>query len=93
MKVIDNNNVDPNADRLTNRDLAIAAYSLTELYNAYVYALENESYKETMTLEEMEETVHSIQSAQIKFSAILQATQAEHQTDEATDGDDSESKD
>jgi len=92
MKVIDNNTTNPDADKLTNRDLAIAAYSLTELYNAYVYALENESYKETMTLEEMQETVHSIQSAQIKFSAILQATQAEYQTDEA-DGEDGESQD
>lgn len=92
MKVIENNTINPDADRLTNRDLAIAAYSLTELYNAYVYALENESYKETMTLEEMEETVRSIQSAQIKFSAILQATQAEFQ-DENIDGDDGESQD
>ena len=89
MKVIENNTTNPDADKLTNRDLALAAYSLTELYNAYVYALENESYKETMTLEEMEETVRSIQSAQIKFSAILQATQAEFR-DENIDGDDSE---
>lgn len=89
MKVIDNNNVAPDADKLTNRDLALAAYSLTELYNAYVYALENESYKETMSLEEMEETVRSIQSAQIKFNAILQATQAQYQNEDA-DGDDGE---
>ncbi len=92
MKVIENNTTNPDADKLTNRDLALAAYSLTELYNAYVYALENESYKETMTLEEMEETVRSIQSAQIKFSAILQATQAELQN-ENIDGDDGEGQD
>jgi|9_EtaG_2_1085328.scaffolds.fasta_scaffold27551_5 hypothetical protein len=88
MKVIDNNNVAPDADKLTNRDLALAAYSLTELYNAYVHALETESYKETMTLEEMQETVHSIQSAQIKFNAILQATQAQYKTEEAEEDND-----
>jgi len=88
MKVIDDNNVAQNSNRLTNRDLAIAAYSLTELYNAYMYALENETYKETMSLEEMEETVDSIQSAQIKFNAILQATQAQYKTEETEEDND-----
>jgi len=71
------NNTDNN--KLTNRDLAMAAYSLAQLHNVYVNALNDGSYENEMTREQMEETVESIRSAHVKFDAILQATQAEYE--------------
>ena len=43
MKVIDN---ETGTAKLTHRDLALAAYSLAELHNVYVHALDEESYNE-----------------------------------------------
>jgi hypothetical protein len=60
--------------KLTNRDLALAAYSLAELHNMYLRALEEQSYSEEMTKEQMEETIENIRLAHVKFDAILEAT-------------------
>ena len=69
MEVINDNNT-----RLTNRDIALAAYSLAELHNLYLRALEDESYGEDMTKQQMEETIDRIRLAHIKFDALLELT-------------------
>ncbi len=79
MEILKNNN---DSDKLTNRDLAMAAYSLAQLHNVYVNALNDGTYEGEMSREQMEETVESIRSAHIKFDAILQATQAEYESKE-----------
>ena len=83
MEII-NNNTD--TDKLTNRDLAMAAYSLAQLHNVYVDALNNGSYEGQMTREEMEKTVESIRVAHIKFDALLQATQSAYEGQNEEDG-------
>tara|TARA_B100001113_G_C20574805_1_gene390576 strand:+ start:217 stop:480 length:264 start_codon:yes stop_codon:yes gene_type:complete len=76
--------------RLTQGDLALAAYSLAQLHNAYLDSLERGDYKEEMTEEQMHTSIQSIHTAHAKFDAILSAMRIDN---EATAGDDSESKD
>lgn len=70
MEVINDNN----DGRLTNRDLALAAYSLAEMHNLYLRALESGEYGEDMTKEQMEETIERIRLAHTKFDALLKLT-------------------
>jgi len=63
-----------NDTRLTNRDLALAAYSLAEMHNLYLRALETGEYGEDMTKEQMEETIDRIRLAHTKFDALLKLT-------------------
>tara|TARA_R100000482_G_scaffold111285_1_gene53637 strand:+ start:252 stop:542 length:291 start_codon:yes stop_codon:yes gene_type:complete len=65
---------DNNDGRLTNRDIALAAYSLAEMHNLYLRALENGEYGEDMTREQMEETIDRIRLAHTKFDALLKLT-------------------
>ena len=72
-----------NDTRLTNRDLALAAYSLAELHNLYLRALESGEYGEEMTKDQMEETIDRIRLAHTKFDALLKLTsEAAEQQDE-----------
>ena len=72
-----------NDTRLTNRDLALAAYSLAEMHNLYLRALETGDYGEDMTKEQMEETIDRIRLAHTKFDALLKLTsEAAEQQDE-----------
>ncbi len=72
-----------NDTRLTNRDLALAAYSLAEMHNLYLRALETGEYGEDMTKEQMEETIDRIRLAHTKFDALLKLTaEAGEQQDE-----------
>ena len=72
-----------NDTRLTNRDLALAAYSLAEMHNLYLRALETGEYGEDMTKEQMEETIDRIRLAHTKFDALLKLTsEAAEQQDE-----------
>lgn len=72
-----------NDTRLTNRDLALAAYSLAEMHNLYLRALETGEYGEDMTKEQMEETIDRIRLAHTKFDALLKlTTEAGEQQDE-----------
>lgn len=76
MEVINDNN----DGRLTNRDLALAAYSLAEMHNLYLRALESGEYGEDMTKEQMEETIERIRLAHTKFDALLKlSTEAAEQ--------------
>ena len=70
MEVINDNN----DGRLTSRDLALAAYSLAEMHNLYLRALESGEYGEDMTKEQMEETIERIRLAHTKFDALLKLT-------------------
>ncbi len=87
MKVIENN---AETTKLTNKDLAIAAYSLAELHNAYLASYEDADYEGTMTKEEMQETIESIRVAHVKFDALIQTTEADFQRQQAQAADDTE---
>tara|TARA_R110000823_G_scaffold18970_3_gene58923 strand:- start:504 stop:770 length:267 start_codon:yes stop_codon:yes gene_type:complete len=87
MKVIENNT---ETTKLTNKDLAIAAYSLAELHNAYLASYEDADYEGTMTKEEMQETIESIRVAHVKFDALVQTTEASFQQQQAEVTDDTE---
>ena len=71
-----------NDTRLTNRDLALAAYSLAELHNVYLRAYNEGSYGEEMNKEQMEETIERIHLAHAKFDALLQLTEANQPQEE-----------
>ena len=79
MKVIDN---ETETAKLTHRDLALAAYSLAELHNVYVRALDEESYNEEMNKDQMEETSEHIRTAHVKFYAILQSVKPSEDDDD-----------
>ena len=73
--------------RLTQGDLAIAAYSLAQLHNAYLDSLEKGDYEEEMTEEQMHQSIQSIHMAHAKFSAIITAMQHDNETtEEEADG-------
>ena len=73
MKVIENNT---ETTKLTNRDLALAAYSLAELHNVYLNSYESGDYESEMTKEQIEETMASLHMAHVKVDAIRQAIEA-----------------
>ena len=75
-----------NDTRLTNRDLALAAYSLAELHNLYLRALESGEYGEDMTKDQMEETIDRIRLAHIKFDALLKLTAEVGEQQDEEDG-------
>jgi len=81
---------------LTNGDLAIAAYAISQCFNAYLESYEREDYEE-MTKEQMESSMNALQSSFAKFDALVQVLQKNgedaSELDQATDGDDSESQD
>ena len=75
-----------NDTRLTNRDLALAAYSLAEMHNLYLRALETGEYGEDMTKEQMEETIDRIRLAHTKFDALLKLTTETAEQQDEEDG-------
>jgi len=81
---------------LTNADLAIAAYAISQCFNAYLESYEREDYEE-MTKEQMESSMNALQSSFAKFDALVQVLQKSGEdasdTDQAADGEDSEGQD
>ena len=65
-------NEEQNAPRLTQADLAIAAFALAETFNAYLSRYEEEDYGE-MSKEQYESSLNSLRMAFGKFDAICQA--------------------
>ena len=65
-------NEEQNAPRLTQADLAIAAFALAETFNAYLVRYEAEEF-EDMTKEQYEGSLNSLRMAFGKFDAICQA--------------------
>ena len=58
--------------RLTQQDLAIAAFALAETFNSYLARYEAEQFEE-MTKEQYEGSLNSLRGAFAKFDAICQA--------------------
>ena len=65
-------NEEQNVPRLTQADLAIAAFALAETFNAYLARYESEEF-EDMTKEQYEGSLNSLRMAFGKFDAICQA--------------------
>ena len=83
---------------LTNADLAIAAYAISQCFNAYLESYEREDYEE-MTKEQMQSSMESLQASFVKFDSLVKMLQenakekADLDEDDDGHGDDSESKD
>ena len=58
--------------RLTQQDLAIAAFALAETFNTYLTRYQAEQFEE-MTKEQYEGSLNSLRGAFAKFDAICQA--------------------
>ena len=55
---------------LTQGDLALAAYALSEVFNSYLTQYNEEDYGE-MTKEQMESSMTNLRTAIIKFDSLL----------------------
>ena len=55
---------------LTQGDLAMAAYALSEIFNSYLTQYEEEDYGE-LSKEQMEESMNSLRTAFVKFDSLL----------------------
>lgn len=91
MEVTNEQNTD--TPLLTNGDLAIAAYAISQCFNAYLESYEREDYEE-MTKEQMESSMNALQQSFAKFDALVRVLQEKGEDasdlDQSTDGDDSE---
>ena len=91
MEVTNEQNTD--TPLLTNGDLAIAAYAISQCFNAYLESYEREDYEE-MTKEQMESSMNALQQSFTKFDALVRVLQEKGEDasdlDQSTDGDDSE---
>tara|TARA_B100000287_G_scaffold36124_2_gene33246 strand:+ start:1512 stop:1790 length:279 start_codon:yes stop_codon:yes gene_type:complete len=65
-------NEEQNVPRLTQADLAIAAFALAETFNAYLARYEEEDFGD-MTKEQYESSLNSLRMAFGKFDAICHA--------------------
>lgn len=72
MEVTNEQNTD--TPLLTNGDLAIAAYAISQCFNAYLESYEREDYEE-MTKEQMESSMNALQTSFAKFDALVQVLQ------------------
>jgi hypothetical protein len=68
---------------LNQGDLALAAYSLAQLHNAYLDSLERGDYEGEMTKEQMEASIRSIHMAHTKFDAIIRSMQKDGETQQS----------
>ena len=66
------NDEQTNTPRLTQQDLAIAAFALAETFNSYLARYEAEDFGE-MNKEQYEGSLNSLRAAFGKFDAICQA--------------------
>lgn len=94
MEVTNEQNTD--TPLLTNGDLAIAAYAISQCFNAYLESYEREDYEE-MTKEQMESSMNALQQSFAKFDSLVKVLQAKGEDasdlDQSTDGDDGDSQD
>lgn len=65
-------NEEQEAPRLTQGDLALAAFALAETFNAYLEKYEEEDYGD-LSKEQYESSMNSLRLAFTKFDAILKA--------------------
>jgi hypothetical protein len=59
---------------LTNGDLAIAAYAISQCFNAYLESYEREDYEE-MSKEQMETSMNALQTSFAKFDSLVKVLQ------------------
>jgi len=55
---------------LTQGDLAMAAYALSEIFNSYLEQYQEEDYGE-LSKEEMESSMNNLRTAFVKFDSLL----------------------
>ncbi len=72
MEVTNEQNTD--TPLLTNGDLAIAAYAISQCFNAYLESYEREDY-EDMTKEEMQTSMNALQQSFVKFDSLVKVLQ------------------
>jgi hypothetical protein len=81
---------------LTNGDLAIAAYAISQCFNAYLESFEREDYEE-MTKEQMQSSMDALQTSFVKFDSLVRMLQESgkdaSEMDQNPDGDVDESQD
>jgi hypothetical protein len=81
---------------LTNGDLAIAAYAISQCFNAYLESYEREDYEE-MSKEQMETSMNALQTSFAKFDSLVKVLQESGQDaseiDQQPKGDVDESQD
>lgn len=81
---------------LTNGDLAIAAYAISQCFNAYLESYEREDY-EDMSKEQMETSMNALQTSFAKFDSLVKVLQESGQDasemDQQTSGEIDESQD
>ena len=67
---------------LTQGDLAIAAYALSEVFNSYLEHYEQEEYGE-LSKEQMETSMNNVRLTFIKFDSMLKALGEQEAPDES----------
>ena len=94
MEVTNEQNTD--TPLLTNGDLAIAAYAISQCFNAYLESYEREDY-EDMTKEEMQTSMNALQQSFVKFDSLVKVLQEKGEDasdlDQSTGEEDVESQD
>mgnify|MGYP001343868633 CR=1 FL=1 len=66
---------------LTQGDLAIAAYSISEVFNSYLERYEEEDYGE-LTKEQMEASMNNLRLAFTKFDSLIKTIVEREQINE-----------
>lgn len=67
---------------LTQGDLVIAAFSISEVFNAYLERYEEQDYGE-LTKQQMETTMNNLRLAFVKFDSVIKVTTKQEGTDES----------
>jgi len=95
MKVTNENNTD--TPLLTNGDLAIAAYAISQCFNASLESYERGDFTEEMTKDQMETSMQQLQMSFTKFDSLVKVLNESGKDatdlDQSTDGDAGESQD
>jgi hypothetical protein len=66
--------------RLTKGDLAVAAFALSETFNAYLGAYQAEEFGE-MSKEQYETSLNHLRTAFVKFDSLLKSMPSEEAND------------
>lgn len=92
MEVTNEQNTD--TPLLTNGDLAIAAYAISQCFNAYLESYERGDFTEEMTKDQMESSMEQLRMSFTKFDSLVKVLNENGQDasdlDQSTDGDDGE---
>lgn len=73
---------------LTHGDLAIAAYAISQCFNAYLDSYEAGEYVNDMSKEQMESSMNSLQMSFTKFDSIVKTLQVQAENAETEEGGD-----